>query len=45
MREDVKAYHEGKLPRTGNQSALAAIFFGVASAIFGFGLAAKKRYK
>lgn len=43
MREEVKAQREGKLPQTGNQSALAAIFFGVASAIFGFGLAAKKR--
>lgn len=44
-REDVKAQHEGKLPQTGNQSALAAIFFGVASAIFGFGLVSKKRQK
>lgn len=43
MHEEVKAQREGKLPQTGNQSALAAIFFGVASAIFGFGLAAKKR--
>lgn len=44
MREEVKAQHEGNLPQTGNQSSLAAIFFGVASAIFSFGLAAKKRY-
>lgn len=42
-REDVKAHHEGKLPQTGNQSTLAAIVLGVASAIFSFGLAAKKR--
>lgn len=44
VREEVKAQHEGNLPQTGNQSALAAIVFGFASAIFGFGLAAKKRY-
>lgn len=44
MREEVKEQHEGKLPQTGNQSALAAIVLGVASAIFSFGLAAKKRY-
>lgn len=43
-REDVKTQRDGKLPQTGNQGTLAAIFFGVASAIFGFGLAAKKRY-
>ena len=43
VREEVKAQHEGNLPQTGNQNALAAIFFGVASAIFSFGLAAKKR--
>ena len=43
-RENVKAQHEDKLPQTGNQSALAAIVLGAASAIFGFGLAAKKRY-
>lgn len=43
-REEVKEQHEGKLPQTGNQSALAAIVLGAASAIFGFGLAAKKRY-
>ena len=42
-REDVKAQHEGKLPQTGNQSTFAAILFGITSAIFGFGLAAKKR--
>lgn len=45
VREEVKAQHEGNLPQTGNQNALAAIFFGVSSAIFSFGLAAKKRYK
>ena len=44
MREEVKTQREGKLPQTGNQSALAAIVLGAASAIFGFGLAAKKRY-
>ena len=43
-REEVKAQREGKLPQTGNQSALAAIVLGAASAMFGFGLAAKKRY-
>ena len=43
-REDVKAQHEGELPQTGNQNAFAAIVLGIASAIFGFGLAAKKRY-
>lgn len=45
MREEVKSQHEGNLPQTGNQSSLAAIFFGVASAIFSFGLAAQKRQK
>lgn len=45
MREEVKAQHEGNLPQTGNQSTFAAILFGITSAIFGFGLAAKKRYK
>lgn len=44
VREEVKSQHEGNLPQTGNQSSLAAIFFGVASVIFSFGLAAKKRY-
>ena len=43
-RENVKTQREDKLPQTGNQSALAAIVLGAASAIFGFGLAAKKRY-
>ena len=43
-REEVKEQHEGKLPQTGNQNAFAAIVLGAASAIFGFGLAAKKRY-
>ena len=43
-REEVKAQREGKLPQTGNQSALAAVVLGAASAMFGFGLAAKKRY-
>lgn len=43
-REDVKAQREGKLPQTGNQNAFAAMALGIASAIFGFGLAAKKRY-
>lgn len=43
-REEVKVQHEGKLPQTGNQNAFAAIVIGAASAIFGFGLAAKKRY-
>lgn len=43
-REEVKEQHEGKLPQTGNQNAFAAIVLGVASAIFSFGLAAKKRY-
>lgn len=43
-REEVKGQHEGKLPQTGNQNAFAAIVLGAASAIFGFGLAAKKRY-
>lgn len=43
-REEVKEQHEGKLPQTGNQNAFAAIILGAASAIFGFGLAAKKRY-
>lgn len=41
MREEVKAQPEGTLPQTGNQSVLVAIFFGVVSVIFGFGLAAK----
>lgn len=44
MRAEVKAQHEGKLPQTGNQNALAAIVLGAASAIFSFGLASKKRY-
>lgn len=44
MHEEVKTQHEDNLPQTGNQNALAAIFLGVASAIFSFGLAAKKRY-
>lgn len=44
MREEVKTQRDGNLPQTGNQSTFAAIFFGVASAIFSFGLAAKKRY-
>lgn len=35
---------QGKLPQTGSQSALAAIILGAASAMFGFGLAAKKQY-
>ena len=43
-REEVKTQREGKLPQTGNQNAFAAIVLGAASAIFGFGLAAKKRY-
>lgn len=43
-REEAKEQHEGKLPQTGNQNAFAAIVLGAASAIFGFGLAAKKRY-
>lgn len=43
-REEVKEQHEGKLPQTGNQNAFAATVLGVASAIFSFGLAAKKRY-
>ena len=43
-REEVKGQHEGKLPQTGNQNAFAAIVLGAASAIFGFGLATKKRY-
>lgn len=43
-REEVKVQHEGELPQTGNQNAFAAIVLGIASAIFGFGLAAKKRY-
>lgn len=43
-REEVKEQHEGKLPQTGNQNAFAAIVLGIASAIFSFGLAAKKRY-
>lgn len=43
-RDEMKAQLEGELPQTGNQSALAAIVFGVASAIFSFGLAAKKLY-
>lgn len=43
-REEVKEQHKGKLPQTGNQNAFAAIVLGAASAIFGFGLAAKKRY-
>lgn len=38
----MKTQHEGKVAQTGNQSLLADIFFGVASAIFGFDLAAKK---
>lgn len=44
-REEVKVQRGGsKLPQTGNQSALAAIFFGVTSAIFSLGLVVKKRY-
>lgn len=43
MREEVKTQRDGNLPQTGNQSTFAAIFFGVASAIFSFGLASKKR--
>ena len=42
-REEVKEQHEGKLPQTGNQNTFAAIVLGAASAIFSFGLAAKKR--
>ena len=43
-REEVKEQHEGKLPQTSNQNAFVAIVLGTASAIFGFGLATKKRY-
>ncbi len=35
---------QGKLPQTGNQSALAAIILGAAFAMFGFGPVAKKQY-
>ena len=43
-REEVKKQNEAKLPQTGNENGIVAMALGTMLAMFGLGVAAKKRY-
>lgn len=43
-REEVKKQNEGQLPQTGNENIIVAMALGTMLAMFGLGVAAKKRY-